>query len=117
MEFMRVEAVDERDSSWEDHEPRFRVYLFLGDGRYSVATWDVREADVLETTLWAQQKAGADALYAVALVGETSPDKRAARGQTWLVGMDANDHPSDAVQQQVLARMQGRRGKQLVRSA
>jgi hypothetical protein len=49
--------VDERDSSWEDSRPRFRVYFFRGgesvDRSWSVATFDIEEADVLDPIEWA----------------------------------------------------------------
>ena len=113
---MRLLPADEPDSSWENHEPRFRVYLFTGPGPYSVTTCDVTEADVLETISWAQHEAGAHALFAVALVGETSPQGRTGRGLTWLVGMDANDNPTDAAQRRVLAHMHSRRGTHPVKT-
>jgi hypothetical protein len=44
---MRVEPADERDSSWEDFDPRFRVYLF--DTAHAVtSTYDITDADVLD---------------------------------------------------------------------
>lgn len=98
---MRADPLDELDSSWEEHKASLQGVRVCRRCPYSVSTSDVTEADVLETTLWAQQRAGADALYAVALVGP-SPDGRVARGLTWLVSMDANDHPSDAVQRQTV---------------
>ncbi len=112
---MRVEPVDERDAAWEDPRPRFRVYLFTGSGpSYSVATWDVTEADILETLLWAQHEAGTELLYAVALVGDVPVDGRIARGLTWLVGMDANANTADVDELRVLARMHARRATKSV---
>ena len=107
---MRVVPANEPDSSWEDHEPRFRVYLFAGSGAFTVTTVDILDADVLEVIRWAQLQAGGDAMYAVALVGETRLDAPPSRGLTWLVGMDANDRPSSPKEEQTLARMRTRQG-------
>lgn len=63
---MEAEQVDERDSSWEDNTPRFRVYLFArgqGGDYANTDTWDITGADALEATRWAQQQAGSDGLY------------------------------------------------------
>lgn len=107
---MRVLPVDERDSSWEDHEPRFRVYLFTGSGPFTVTTTDILDADVLQVARWAQLQAGSDAMYAVALVGETRPNGPPSRGLTWLIGMDAHDLPSSPNEERTLARMRVRKG-------
>lgn len=89
---MRVEPVDERDSGWEDAAPRFRVYLFdpATAPSYAVETYDVTEADVLETVRWAEARAGTDRRYAVALVRDTAPWGAAERGLVWLAGRDLN---------------------------
>jgi|GEM_PF-325506 len=87
--------VDERDSTWENHRPHFRVYLQERSGdSYSTETVDLLGADVLQAIDWAQRQAATrtEAVWALALVGR---DSRALRGLTWLVGMDANDPPSD----------------------
>ncbi|HEX5542442.1 MAG TPA: hypothetical protein VFX60_12925 [Micromonospora sp.] len=115
---MRVEEVDERDSSWEDTNPRFRVYLFEGGDEatwssWRVATYDIEGVDILEVIRWAQTQAGEERLYAVALVGEREaapPGFR--RGLTWLVGMDANE--ADAARNPAFVAMQARRGKKIV---
>jgi hypothetical protein len=117
---MRVQPVDERDSSWENPHPRFRVYLFQGDpGNFGsfVAPHDISDANVLEVVRWAQEQAGADALYAVALVGdrETEPEEH-RRGLTWLVGMDYNDVPTDDKERRIKAEMRARRGRTVVLS-
>ena len=45
-------AVDERDSSREDHDPRFRVHLFSGGDlpgtSWTTHTYNVSRTDVLE---------------------------------------------------------------------
>ncbi|MGV8966811.1 MAG: hypothetical protein ACOH2F_11080 [Cellulomonas sp.] len=93
---MVIEEVDERDSTWEDPHPRFRVYIFEGDTPgFNVWTYDITDADALDVIRWAQARAGIANLYAVALVGTmTTPDGE-HRGLTWLVGSDANDHDAD----------------------
>jgi hypothetical protein len=104
MSSVSIVAVDERDSGWEDHRPRFRVYLH-GSGESSTggwtATYDVTGADVLQVIDWVQAQAADVRTYAVALVYDdgakegTSPEY--GRGLVWLVGMDGNDHePEDA---------------------
>lgn len=68
---VNVVGVDERDSSWEDNDPRFRVYLLEGGdepGRsWTTDTYDITGADVLEVVDWARDHAG-DGVFAVALV-------------------------------------------------
>ena len=68
---LRIVGVDERNSNWERHRPRFRVYLH-GSGESSTSGWtdtyDVTGADVLQVIDWAQQQAGATLTWAVALV-------------------------------------------------
>jgi hypothetical protein len=55
---MQVLQVDERDSGWEDPDPRFRVYLH-GSGATSTGGWtdtyDITGADVLQVIDWAHQ--------------------------------------------------------------
>lgn len=102
MSSVSIVPVNERDSGWEDHRPRFRVYLH-GSGEASTggwtATYDVTGADVLQVIDWAQAQAGDIRTYAVALIYDdrtkegTSPGY--GRGLVWLVGMDGNDHDPD----------------------
>ncbi|MPQ97092.1 hypothetical protein GB931_03950 [Modestobacter sp. I12A-02628] len=113
---MQVTPIDERDSSWEDHRPRFRVYVFGGGGEpggsWAVDTFDVEDADVLEVTDWAEGQAGPDDLVAVALIGELDPQadtETARRGLVWLLGTDPNGTPSDATVQRLLDGMLARR--------
>lgn len=106
---MDVIEVDERDSTWEDPAPRFRVYVQEPTGdTYSTGTYDLTGADTLQAIDWAQRAAAdrRDAVWALALVGD---DARGLRGLTWLVGMDANDPPSDEHELDVTARMLARR--------
>lgn len=64
---MHVEEVDERDSSWENGESRFRVYSFESPGM-ATATYDLTGTDVEEAIRWAENAAGADLLFSIALV-------------------------------------------------
>jgi hypothetical protein len=115
---MRLTQVDERDSSWEDDSPRFRVYLH-GSGQASTSSWtdtyDITGADVLQVIDWAQRQAGDRLTYAVALVRDDLDQERLnpghARGLVWLVGRDGNDNTESdpqgrLVQQRMLARRQ-----------
>lgn len=106
---MRIQPSDERDSTWEAHRPRFRVYFFRGgeeSSSWAVETFDVEGADVVDVVGWAQDEIGDRGLYAVALVADG--------GLTWLVGMDANDTPADDDERARLAAMKARRGKRVV---
>jgi hypothetical protein len=111
---MRVENADERDSGWES-QPRFRVYFFRGGDRpgssWSVTVHDVLDADVLQTVHWAETEIGDEGLFAVALVEEHDGE----RGLVWLVGMDANDEPSNELERARRAAMDASRGRQVVR--
>jgi hypothetical protein len=116
---MHVERSIERESSWENYSPVFRVYFFTspsaGSGpEYSTETWDVFDADVLDAIRWAEARVPEGSLYAVALVGDHGPDTEGGPGLTWLVGMDANFAPVDEWQQHLLAGMQLRKGRAVV---
>lgn len=96
MSDIRIVAVDERDSGWEDDRPRFRVYLHTSGETStlgSTATYDVMGADVLQVIDWAQRQAGEDQVYAVALVRDEPrrDPSGTGRGLVWLVGRDGND--------------------------
>ena len=94
---MRVREVDERDSSWEDQDPVFRVYVFRGGGRptrsWTTSTYDVEDADLLDVAQWAQTKVGNSGLYAIALLGGEKREGPSGQGLVWLIGGDANDEP------------------------
>lgn len=113
---MQIVGVDERDGSWEQHTPRFRVYL-NGSGTTSTGGWtdtyDVLGADVLQMIEWAQRQAGGVLTYAVALVHDDDDAQRrnpgGGRGLVWLVGMDGNDAATDEGELDVQRRMVARR--------
>jgi hypothetical protein len=110
---VHVEPVDERTSEWEDHRPRFRVYLFEGGDRrtgFGTSTYDVTGAEALEVISWAEEQAGDDGLYAVALVG----DRGGRKGLVWLQGIDANNGPGDLRHEVLRTAMLGRRGRRSV---
>ncbi|RJQ79966.1 hypothetical protein D5S17_09345 [Pseudonocardiaceae bacterium YIM PH 21723] len=117
---MRIEPVDERNSSWEDDTPRFRVYLFQGGDEpghsWAASTYDVTGATVLDTIRWAEEQAGTEQLYAVALVVDLDGGSASRqRGLVWILGVDANlSRPTDA-QRNELAGMYARRAKPLSR--
>jgi hypothetical protein len=112
---VEVRAVDERDSNWENANPRFRIYLH-GSGESTTsgwtATYDITGADVLQAIDWAQRPAGHSLTYAVALVCDDNTHQQSnpgyERGLVWLVGMDGNDSAWDdreaAVQKRMLSR-------------
>ncbi|MEQ6899831.1 hypothetical protein [Nocardioides sp. YIM 152588] len=109
MDQVRILGVDELDSGWEDHLPRFRVYLH-GSGDDTTAGWthayDVTGADALQVIDWAQRQAADTLTFAVALVVD---DKDQGRGLVWLVGMDGNDMVTTAAQEDAQRRMLLRR--------
>ncbi|WP_416392916.1 MULTISPECIES: hypothetical protein [unclassified Curtobacterium] len=111
---MDVIEVDERDSTWEDPRPRFRVYVQRPEGEvFATDTTELLEADVLQAVDWAQRRAAEHegALWSLALV---SDDRRGLRGLTWLVGSDANDPPEDGLDVDRRARMRARRSDPVV---
>lgn len=96
---VEVEKVDERDSSWEVGEARFRVYLFRPPDM-ATATYDLTGIDVDEAVSWAQHAAGRDLLFSIALVhDEVLRDAGRERGLVWILGTDANlSNPSQSEQ-------------------
>ena len=116
---MRVHEVDERDSSWEDQNPVFRVYLFRGgehlDASWTTWTYDIEGADLIEAAQWAQREVGNSGLYAVALVSHASGslDEPPRKGLVWLIGNDANGDPLDAREDAAQRRMKDLRGKSI----
>jgi hypothetical protein len=106
---IRAEAVDERDSCWEDDSPRFRVYLHSHPGPGSAtATYDLTGADVLQTIDWAQSHVSAGGTYAVALVSDRRWQDEPERGLVWLVGIDGNTDPATDSEREALRRMAAR---------
>lgn len=99
---MRIEEVDERDSTWEQHDSTFRVYFARGPER-SITTFDVSGATFSEVRDWTRSQAPDDTIIAIALVGL---DSRGLKGLTWLLGMDPNDHPESEIEVRMLAEME-----------
>lgn len=112
---IQITPVDERDSSWEDHDPRYRVYLHGGLGEEAMGwtdTYDVTGADLLQVIDWAQAQAGGRLTYAIALVRDERQGPhgtRPERGLVWLVGTDGMSHPHNALEADWLERMLVRR--------
>lgn len=102
---MRGFPVDERDSTWERDDARYRLYVFKGADS-AVTTVDLVDATIeqaLESALALSN--GDEHLWSLALV-ET--DSRGMRGLIWLSGMDYNDPPSTAREWQRRRQMQDR---------
>ena len=114
---LRIVGVDERNSNWERHRPRFRVYLHWSGESSTLggtSTYDVTGADVLQVVDWAQRQAGEKRTWAVALVLDDAAEEErnpgCGRGLVWLVGMDGNDGPVDSHEEETQRRMLARRG-------
>ena len=102
---MRGEYVDERDSTWERNDPRFRVYVFKGAGN-TTTVMDITDATVEEALESAHALAnGGEHLWSLALVQD---DARGRRGLLWLSGMDYNDWPATALEWRRRRQMQDR---------
>lgn len=87
---MRAEPADERDSSREVDNARYRIYLFDGPGN-AVTTIDVLETSVEEALDAALVESGNNRrLWSLALVHD---DGGAGRGLVWLSGNDYNSPP------------------------
>lgn len=99
---MHIEEVDERDSTWEQHDSTFRVYFAQGPDR-SITTFDDSGATFSEVHEWTKNQAPDDTIIAIALVGL---DSRGLKGLTWLLGMDPNDHPESEIEFRMLAEME-----------
>lgn len=102
---MELIPADERDSTWERDDARFRIYVFTG-ADHAVDTHDLLDASVDDALEAARELAGDDdELWSLALVEN---DARGLRGLLWLSGMDYNDAPDGARQWRARALMQDR---------
>jgi len=114
---MRFREVDERDSSWENDHPVFRVYLFRGGERpnssWTTWTYDVEDGDVLDVAQWAQTKVGDSGLYAIALVSGETAEGSSDKGLIWLIGNDANAEPCTDREIAAHGRMAALRGQRI----
>jgi hypothetical protein len=102
---MRGFYVDERDSTWERDDARYRIYVFKGADN-AATTFDILDATIeqaLEST--SALSNGDEHLWSLALVED---DSRGLRGLIWLSGMDYNDPPSSAREWQRRRQMQDR---------
>jgi hypothetical protein len=87
---VRAVSVDERDSTWDRDDPRFRVYVFEGADN-AVTTVDILDATIEQALESALALSNRDEhIWALALVDD---DSRGRRGLVWLSGMDYNDTP------------------------
>ncbi|MHA7303955.1 hypothetical protein ACX80E_01720 [Arthrobacter sp. TMN-49] len=98
---MNTEEVDERDSTWEQYDSIFRVYIAKGINR-AITTFDVSDATFSEVLKWAKQMVSDDTIVAVALVGR---DARGSKGLTWLFGTDPNSEPLSDIEFRMQAEM------------
>jgi hypothetical protein len=102
---MHIEASNERDSTWEQHESVFRVYFTHDDAEGAglrTSTFDVSDATFSEVAEWARDTAQPSARVAIALVGR---DARGLTGLTWLRGMDPADEPESDLQRRMHAEL------------
>lgn len=101
---MRAVEVDERDSSWELDEPRYRLYIFDGPGN-AVTTIDLVDAELKDVEWSARSLAGDTKLWSAALVVD---DSQKGRGLIWLIGGDYNSPPRSAREWRMRDEMQDR---------
>jgi hypothetical protein len=97
---MQGHTVDERDSRWERHEARYRLFTYGGPTRAT----DITGVSVTEA-LGVGAIAGKEMIWSLALVVDDSED---GRGLVWLTGMDYTDRPSTREQWRARAEMQDR---------
>ncbi|MGG7510483.1 hypothetical protein [Plantibacter sp. YIM 135249] len=106
--------VDERDSTWEQHESVFRVYFGTvppaDESGFAIDTVDVTGATFSEALAWAEETAADDVVVAIALVGF---DRAGLKGLTWLIGMDPNDGWGDDLERRMVAELHTRRATRL----
>ena len=67
---MDVRPVDPRDTTWEEHEPAYRVYFWRAELQpiglrqgFVSEEFEVTGSDVQEVIAWAEATAGADRTY------------------------------------------------------
>ncbi|WP_144720332.1 hypothetical protein [Agrococcus jejuensis] len=102
---MRWEQVDERSSTWERDDARYRLTVY--DGPHgTTTTTDVLDASIEQALEAARTLSRDDALlWSLALV---SHDDRGAEGLVWLSGMDYHELPRTRQQWRRRAEMQDR---------
>lgn len=92
---MRAFEVDERDSSWERYDPKFRIYLFQGADN-AVTTVDILDVGIVKALSVASDLSQNDEhLWALASVEN---DEAGRRGLVWLSGADYNGRPASRVE-------------------
>ncbi len=102
---MRGLPSDERDSTWERDDARYRLYVFTGPDN-AVTTTDIVEATIEEALECASTLSqGDEHLWSLALVEN---DVRGMPGLIWLSGMDYNDPPGTPREWQRRKQMQDR---------
>ena len=102
---MRGLPADERDSTWERDDARYRLYVFKGAGNAATTT-DIFEATIEQALESALTLSDDDEhLWSLALVEN---DSRGMRGLIWLSGMDYNDAPTTGQEWRRRKQMQDR---------
>ena len=101
---MQVEAVDERDVTWESHASRYRLFVYDGPDS-AVTAYDITEATMADVREAATQLSHDDArMWSLALVIYHA----GARGLQWLSGMDVHDTPRGAAEWRARREMEDR---------
>lgn len=110
---MRGVYVDERDSTWERDDAKYRVLVFRGHDN-AVTAMDLEDATIEEALEAARALSESDAhLWSLALVERNS---RGLPGVVWLSGMDYGDPPRTPQEWRRRAQMQTRYLSAKVRS-
>lgn len=102
---MRINLIEERDTAWERHDPRFRLFIYAGPEN-TVMEFDISAAsikDALDTAAGLSDRNRN--LWSLALMSE---DSRREQGLIWLTGMDYNESPTNAAQRRQRKEMQVR---------
>jgi len=85
---VKVEAVDPRDTTWEDHHPVFRVYFWRGAHGWSSDEYEITDADVAEVLDWAGSQLPAKGTEFAVYLRRSEANEQ---GLVLLVGRDPLD--------------------------
>lgn len=103
---MRGETVDERDTTWETSDARYRVFVYTGADAAVTAT-DIVDASLNDVMLSIRALAENDRnIWSLALVVDEAGPR--GRGLVWLSGMDYHCTPASVVERRRRAEMQDR---------
>ncbi|MGX5695711.1 hypothetical protein ACWKWP_05880 [Agromyces soli] len=88
---MHITLVDERDASWEQAEPRFRLFVYRGADN-AVTAYDIVDASLDDVLEAARNLSEFDArLWSLAVVVDRADLER---GLAWISGGDYNEAPT-----------------------